>query len=37
MLPESSSTSFLNVDIDLRMRDGLGDLINYLGPACRMG
>jgi hypothetical protein len=33
MSPEKSSTSFLNVDIDLRAPDGLDDLIDHLGPA----
>jgi hypothetical protein len=30
---EYSSTSFLNIDIDLRAQDGLDDLINHLGEA----
>lgn len=36
MSPEKSSTSFLNVDIDLRAQDGLDDLIDYLGQAVLM-
>jgi hypothetical protein len=32
-LPAKSVTEFLNVDIDLRSKNGIAELIDYLGPS----